>query len=326
MYDVYGIGNAMVDMEFEVKPEFLKELSIDKGIMTLVDEARQTEILNTLNCPASQQSGGGSAANTLVTLGQLGGKGFYSCKVADDSTGNFFVSDLIAAGLDTNLQQQPLSPTGTTGKCLVFVTPDADRTMNTFLGITSEISHTEIVPEALKSSTYLYMEGYLVSSPTAKDAAIAARDLAQANGVKTSFSLSDPTMTQFFREGLLEIIGTGLDLIFANETEALTLTQTTQIDDAIPALKQYAQQFVITRGGQGSLIYDGQTVLEIAPVPVQAVDTNGAGDTYAGTFLYGITHGMDYTQAGTFASKAAAELVTQLGARLTPTQLQRLLG
>ncbi|MEM8637187.1 MAG: adenosine kinase [Cyanobacteria bacterium P01_G01_bin.54] len=323
IYDVYGLGNALVDMEFEVTPETLNDLGIEKGVMTLVDEARQAEILTTLNRPASQQTGGGSAANTLVTLSRLGGKGFYSCKVASDPTGNVFLTDLAAAGLDTNWQQQS-PPEGITGKCLVFVTPDADRSMNTFLGITSEISPTELVPAALTASKYLYMEGYLVSSPTGKAAAIAARDLAGAQGVKTSFSLSDLTMTQFFREGLLEIIGNGLDLLFANEAEALGLCQTEQLEDAIAGLKHYAKQFVITRGAQGSLVYDGQTLLEIAAVPVQAIDTNGAGDTYAGAFLYGLTQGMTAAQAATLGARAAAELVTQLGARLTPEQLQRL--
>ncbi|MGB0560955.1 MAG: adenosine kinase, partial [Spirulinaceae cyanobacterium] len=187
-YDVYGLGNALVDMEFEVAPETLKDLGIEKGVMTLVDEARQTEILTALNCPPSQQTGGGSAANTLVTLSRLGGKGFYSCQVASDPTGTVFLKDLTAAGLETNWQQAS-PPQGITGKCLVFVTPDADRTMNTFLGITSEISPSELVPAALAASKYLYMEGYLVSSPTGKAAAIAAREIAQAHGVKTTFSL-----------------------------------------------------------------------------------------------------------------------------------------
>lgn len=323
MYDVYGIGNALVDMEFEVTPETLSNLGLEKGVMTLVDEAGQAEILAKLEIPPSQRSSGGSAANTLVAISQLGGRGFYSCKVASDETGNFFLSDLLACGLNTNLETQDREP-GTTGKCLVFVTPDADRTMNTFLGITGTIANDAVIPEALTESKYLYMEGYLVTSETGKAAAIAARDLAKAAQVKTSLSLSDPNMAQFFRDGLLEMIGDGLDLIFANETEALTLAETDQLEDAIAYLKQHAQQFVITRGADGALIYDGQEIIEIAAEPVQAIDTNGAGDMYAGAFLYGITNGMDVIQAGQLAAKASAQLVTQFGARLTTAQLQQL--
>jgi sugar/nucleoside kinase (ribokinase family) len=314
-------------MGFGVTAETLAELGIEKGMMTLVDEDRQTHILAQLeqrDRVAHRQTGGGSAANTLVALSQLGGKGFYSCKVASDETGGVFLADLLACGLDTNLQHQSREP-GITGKCLVFVTPDADRSMNTFLGITAEISPTEIVPEALQASDYLYMEGYLVSSPTGRAAAIAARDLAKEAGVKTSFSLSDPAMPQFFRNELLEVIGAGLDLMFANETEAKTLAQAEDLAGAIAYFQTIAQAFVITRGAQGSLVYDGEAVHEIAAVPTNAIDTNGAGDIYAGTFLYGITHGMPGKAAAQLASHAAAKLVAQFGARLPAEELRSIL-
>ncbi|MEG3439226.1 adenosine kinase [Pannus brasiliensis CCIBt3594] len=318
-YNVYGIGNALVDMEFEVSPETLGELGIDKGVMTLVDESRQTELIERLG-DSRKRSGGGSAANTMVAIAQLGGKGFYSCKVGNDESGRFYLDDLRSCGLDTN-EHGGDTAEGITGKCLVLVTPDADRTMNTFLGITGKISERELVPDAIASADYLYLEGYLVTSPTAKAAAIKGREIAQSAGVKTALSLSDPNMAIFFREGLLEMIGTGLDFVFANESEALSLSGTEEIEGAIEYFKTFTKGFAITRGASGSLIYDGENLLEIAPHPVTAVDTVGAGDMYAGAFLYGITHGLGYAGAGNLASLCASRVVSKFGARLATEEI-----
>lgn len=324
-YHVYGVGNALVDMEFRVTPELLQELQIDKGVMTLVDESRQGEIIAKFNGNLCKQSGGGSAANTMVALSQLGASGFYSCKVAKDEAGFFYLEDLQNCGLDTNVHDEK-EVDGTTGKCLVMVTPDADRTMNTFLGISGSLSETELVPGAIADSEYLYMEGYLVTSPTAKAAAIKAREIAQESGVKTTFSLSDPNMVSFFKEGLLEIIGEQIEFIFANESEALKMADTEDFSKAVNYLKSLSQGFAITRGSQGSVVFDGQELIEITPYPVEAVDTVGAGDMYAGAFLYGVTHGMSYAQAGDLASRASSRIVTCYGPRLETETLKQLLN
>lgn len=324
-YNVYGIGHALTDMEYEVTPEQLQALSIDKGVMTLVDEDRQQAIMQHFQALSCKKASGGSAANTMVAICQLGGTGFFSCKVADDDIGAFYRDDLVRCGLETNLTEQAASA-GVTGKCLVLVTPDTDRTMNTFLGISGGFSEVELVPEALAASEYLYMEGYLVSAPNSKAAAIKARDLAQNAGVKTSLSLSDPNMVQFFKEGLLEMIGPGLDFIFANEVEALKMADTDHLNDAIAHLKTLAPAFAITRGPNGSVVFDGTELLEIPPYPVKAVDTVGAGDMYAGAFLYGLTHNMSYLEAANLASAAAAKVVTQFGPRLEIAQTQALLA
>ena len=323
-YKVYGVGNALVDMEFEVSPELLAQLNIDKGVMTLVDEDRQTELVEKLHDLPCKQSCGGSAANTIIAISQFGGKCFYSCQAAQDDTGLFFLEDLLNCGVDTNLNFNN-RPEGVTGKCLVFVTPDADRTMNTFLGITGDLSPEQIVPDALKASDYAYIEGYLVSSPSAKAAAIKAHEIAQESGVKTAFTLSDPNMVQFFKPGLLEIIGSGVDFLFANESEAMAMADTQDFNEAIAYLKKLSKGFAITRGGNGSVIFDGKDLLEIAPVKVDAVDTVGAGDMYAGAFLYGITHGMDWTKAGNLASVASAKIVTSYGPRLDEAVTKSLL-
>ncbi|MDJ0507754.1 MAG: adenosine kinase [Crocosphaera sp.] len=324
-YHVYGVGNALVDMEFQVTPELLQDLNIDKGVMTLVDEVRQGEIIAKFNGNLCKQSGGGSAANTMVALSQFGAKGFYSCKVAKDEAGFFYLEDLQNCGLDTNVHDEK-EVEGTTGKCLVMVTPDADRTMNTFLGISGGLSEAELVPEAIADSEYLYMEGYLVTSPTAKAAAIKAREMAENAGVKTTFSLSDPNMVEFFKEGLLDIIGSNIDFLFANESEALKMAETEDFSDAIAHFKTLSNGFAITRGSQGSVIYDGQELIQITPYPVEAVDTVGAGDMFAGAFLYGITHGMSYAKAGDLASRASSRIVTSYGPRLETETLQKLLN
>lgn len=323
-YHVYGLGNALVDMEFEVTTEDLQSLQIDKGVMTLVDEQRQQDLMQKFNDHPCKRSCGGSAANTMVALSQLGGKGFYSCKIADDETGKFYLQDLQKCGLETNLHNE-VHDQGITGKCLVLVTPDADRTLNTFLGITGNLSEKELDKQAITESEYLYLEGYLVTSPTAKQAAIIAREIAENAGVKTTLSLSDPNMAEFFQEGLLKMIGGGLDFLFSNEAEALKMAKTEDLTTAIEYLKKLSKGFAITQGAKGSLIFDGQEMLEIPSFPVKAVDTVGAGDMYAGAFLYGITHGMSYFQAGKLASLASSKVVSSFGPRLETETLQGLL-
>jgi sugar/nucleoside kinase (ribokinase family) len=314
-YDVYAIGNALVDMEYEVHDEFFNKHKIDKGLMTLVDEDRQNYLLDALGTAPKKQQCGGSAANTAIASAQFGAKTFYSCKVAKDPIGNFYFQDLQDNGVDSNLIHQERDD-GVTGKCLVLVTPDAERTMNTFLGITSSISKTQVVPEAIRNSKYMYMEGYLVASPTGREAAVHARRIAEAAGVKTALTFSDVNMVKFFREGMQEMMGDSVDLLFCNETEACAFTGIEDMLIAREKLKDIAKTFVITLGSEGALIWDGSAFISIDPFPVKAVDTNGAGDMYAGAFLYAITNGHDFASAGKLASMAASKVVSQFGPRL----------
>jgi sugar/nucleoside kinase (ribokinase family) len=314
-YDLYAIGNALVDMEYEVHDQFFQNHSIDKGLMTLVDEARQNDLLNALGSAPKKQQCGGSAANTIIANAQFGGKGFYSCKVAQDPIGDFYFHDLQEAGVDSNLQSQKRE-FGTTGKCLVLITPDAERTMNTFLGITSSIGANEVDPEAIKNSKFMYMEGYLVASPTGKEAAVEARKIAEAAGVKTALTFSDVNMVKFFREGLSEMLGSGVDLLFCNESEATCYTGLDDIMATREVLKKIAKTFVITLGENGAMIWDGLQFIDVEPYPIKAVDSNGAGDMYAGAFLYAISHGHTYASAGKLASLAASKVVSQFGPRL----------
>jgi sugar/nucleoside kinase (ribokinase family) len=324
-YNVYGLGNALLDVECEVAPTVLQELGIEKGVMTLLDEESQNKILSHLDGRPSKRTCGGSAANTIIAISQFGGQTFYSCKVAKDEPGQFYLDDLLQCGVDTNLKIHPPEE-GITGKCLVFVTPDADRTMNTFLGISSSFSEVELVPDAIAESTYTYIEGYLVTGEQSKQAAIKAREIATAAGQKVALTLSDLNMAKFFKQGLLDMIGPGVDFLFANESEAFQMSDTEDINTAIAHLKTLAKGFAITRGPKGSLIFDGETLIEIEPFPAKAIDTVGAGDMYAGGVLYGITNGMDWATAGRLGSLASSKLVTTLGARLQTTEIHSLLA
>jgi sugar/nucleoside kinase (ribokinase family) len=321
-FDVYGIGNALVDMEFEVTADFLKEANIEKGLMTLVDENRQTEIVNTLTGTQHKRSCGGSAANTMIAVSQFGGKSFYSCKVASDETGDFYFKDLMDNGVETNLSTSSLE-SGITGKCIVLITPDADRTMNTFLGITQNFSTKELIEEHIKNSNYLYIEGYLVASPTGKEASIKAKKIAETHNVKTALTFSDVNMVNFFADGLSEMIGSGVDLLFCNEAEAFAYTKSNNIDEAVAGLKKIAKTFAITRGPKGALVFDGEEEIHVVTIPVEAIDTNGAGDLFAGAMLYGINNGMNYAEAAKLGCLASSTLVTQFGARLKKEQVSK---
>jgi sugar/nucleoside kinase (ribokinase family) len=322
-YQVYGIGNALVDMEYEVDAADLGILGIDKGVMTLVDESQQLSIMSHLRHHRHQRGSGGSAANSVIALSQLGGKGFYSCKVADDELGHFYMEDLIRGGVETNNHTR--KDEGHTGRCVVLVTPDSDRTMCTFLGVSGALSANELVEEALRDSEWFYTEGYLVTSQAAREASIAAKGIADAAGVKTAISLSDPNMVKFFKAGLLDMIGGGVDLLFANEYEAMGMAGSDDLDVAVAYLKTISRTFAITRGPQGALVWDGERLIEIAPVRVKAVDTVGAGDMFAGAFLFGLTRGWDFARAGNLASVAAAKLVTSIGPRISAEETQAVL-
>lgn len=315
-YHVYGIGNALVDKEFEVTDQFLADNDIEKGLMTLIEQDQQVTLLNNLKeeFGLKKRAGGGSAANTIVAISQFGGKTFYACKVADDETGDFYMKDLAIAGVETKLDQ--IKGDGVTGKCLVMVTDDAERTMNTYLGITSDFSEDDLHIDELRNSEYLYIEGYLVTSDVSRNAAIKARQIARENGVKTAFTFSDPAMVTYFKEGISEIIGDGVDVLFCNEEEAQTFTSTENLNDAIVELSKIANKIVITLGSKGARIITDNKQVDIEASPVKAIDTNGAGDMFAGAFMYGLTQGMSDRDAGMLASESAARIVATFGARL----------
>ena len=324
-YQVYGIGNALVDSEFAVDDAFFVEYGIEKGFMTLVDHEYQSRLVNVLTetVGVRKRAGGGSAANSLYALSQFGGRAFFCGKVAKDEIGDFYISQLGDLNIDTNLAKE--ANEGTTGQCLVMVTPDAERTMHTFLGISETVSPAQLDFYAITQSEYVYIEGYLVTSPSAREAARELKRTAEENGVKVAMTFSDPAMVEYFAEPIGEVLGSGVDLLFCNEKEALLWTNQTDVDAACEELRHQARQFVVTRGSKGARLFDGNDYIDIAASPVQAIDTNGAGDMFAGAFLYGITSGKDFATAGKLASHACARLVTSFGPRLEPHEHQEIL-
>ena len=324
-YNVYGIGNALVDIVTEVNDQFLENHHIEKGLMTLVDEEQQAKVSSAINMSKSNKQCGGSAANSIIAVSQFGGSSYYSCKVANDELGKFYQKDLKDNGVDSNLHDNDLAP-GITGKCLVMTSEDASRTMNTFLGITADYSKTEIEEHVLKDAQYLYIEGYLVTSENGQEAMRYAKNLAEASGVKTALTFSDPSMVKYFKEAMESVVGAGVDLLFCNEEEAMLYTGKDTLMAAREALKKTAKRFVITLGENGAIIFDGETFVDIEPYPVKAIDTNGAGDLFAGAFLYGITNGKSYADAGKLASLASSKVVIQFGPRLEWHQTKDILA
>lgn len=324
-YDVTGMGNALVDIEFKVQEQFFLDHGVEKGLMTLVDEERQNTLMGVISDHEAKKQCGGSAGNTVIAVSQFGGKSFYCCKIANDEMGHFFMNDMKDSGVSHNLNEGSLEE-GITGKCLVMVTDDSERTMNTFLGISQNFSVKDVSEYAIKDSKYLFIEGYLVTSPNGKEAMAFAKKTAENAGTKVALTFSDPAMVKYFKSGFDEVIGSSVDLLFANEEEAMLFTGKSNLMEAREELKKVATHFVITQGKNGAMIFDGDTFIDIEPYPTTAIDSNGAGDMFAGAFMYGITNGHSYASSGKLASMASSKIVSQFGPRLQRHEVKDILA
>lgn len=318
-YDLYAIGNALVDSEYEVSEQLLQDAGVAKRHMTLIDAQRRSELLQHVQGLHARRTGGGSAGNTVVALAQLGGRAFYSCRVADDELGAFYTQDLLSHGVATNLTCSS-APKGQTGVCLVMVTPDAERSMSTFLGATADIDASALQPGDIVKSKVYYMEGYLAASPTGLDAALKGRAIARAAGVALATTLSDMTMINYCRAGLEAMVGNAdsgaLAYLFCNEEEAQVWCGTQDLAAICQTMSQQAKVVCLTRSAKGCLVLEGASCTEVPAAKVQAVDTNGAGDMFAGAFLYAVTQGHSHAQAAWLANQCAAQVVSQYGNRL----------
>jgi sugar/nucleoside kinase (ribokinase family) len=319
-YDLYAIGNALVDSEYEVSDAQLQALGVEKRHMTLIDAERRAYLLAGVHGLHSRRTGGGSAGNTTVALAQLGGKAFYSCRVADDELGAFYHQDLLANRVDTNLSHTAF-PAGQTGICMVMVTPDAERSMSTFLGATADIDHTALQARDIAKSKVYYMEGYLSASATGLDAALKGRAIAKEAGVKLATTLSDMSMINFCRPGLEAMVGSDLDYLFCNEEESQVWCGSTDFDTIVSAMAKLAKVVCLTRGAKGCLVLEGGLQTTVPAAQVKAIDTNGAGDMFAGAFLFAVTNGYSHADAARLANASAGTVVAQYGNRLTPEQL-----
>ncbi len=319
-YHLYAIGNALVDTEYEVTDAILQAAGVEKRHMTLIDAPRRTELLGYVQHAKSHRTGGGSAGNTVVALAQLGGKAFYSCRVADDELGDFYTKDLHSHGVATNLTHTK-PPTGQTGSCMVMVTPDAERSMSTFLGATADLDEAALHPHDIVKSRVYYMEGYLAASPTGLAAAIQGRKIAKQAGVALATTLSDMSMINFCRSGLDAMVGNDLDYLFCNEEEAQVWCGSNDIVQICQQLSQQSRTVCLTRSAKGSIVLEADNVIEVPATKVKALDTNGAGDMFAGAFLYAVTHGYDCAQAAWLANQCAGRVVAQYGNRLTTNNM-----
>lgn len=310
--DVFGVGNALVDIQVRVDDGLLSELGIDKGIMTLVDDAQQAGVLSKLNGRPLNRCAGGSAANTIVAMADFGGSSAFVGKVGRDEIGRFFLKDMGDLGVKIDVEPAD-TPTGT---CAVLITSDAQRTMLTNLGASATMTADDIDESLIKASKYVYIEGYLLTGETTKAAAYRAMDIAKKNGTKVAFTASDPFLVNLIRDEIWELITGPVDLFFCNEEEAKSLTGEKDPIKCADIIHGHAENVAMTLGEKGSIVMHGGEAFPIEGVSVKAIDTTGAGDMYAGALLYGITNGMSWRQAGHLASHAAARIVSQMGARL----------
>jgi sugar/nucleoside kinase (ribokinase family) len=310
--DVVAIGHAIVDVLTHADDAELERLQLSKGTMALID-ADEAEALYSAMGPAVEVSGG-SAANTAAGVASFGGAVAFVGKVRDDELGAVFSHDIRAEGVEYATPPAEKGPA--TARCLVLVTPDAQRTMSTYLGAATGLRPDDLDDEVIARSRVTYLEGYLWDPPEAIDALRRAMDVAHAAGRQVAFSLSDPFCVERHRQEFLGLVDDDVDILFANEAEAISLTGAGSLDEAVKALMGRCQLVAVTRGPEGSVVVEDDAVIEVPAMPVdEVVDTTGAGDLYAAGFLYGLTHGADAETCASLGGVAAAEVISHVGAR-----------
>lgn len=311
-FDVTGVGNAIVDILAKVGDDFIEKHQLVKSSMQLIDEQRAKALYEDM--PPAEEQSGGSAANTLAGIASFGGRAAFIGKVADDDFGRTFRHDIKAIGVH---YETPAVKGGLpTSRCLVAVTPDAERTMSTYLGASTGIKNEDVDARLIKDSKVLYLEGYLFGDEQAKKAMTKAAEIARENDTKVSLSLSDPFFVGLFRADFLKFIDKGVDILFANEAEVKSLFETENLDEALAKISKKCDIAAITLGAKGSVIVNGEKRHKIeAGKGLKVVDTTGAGDLYASGFLYGYTQGMVLAECGRLATIAASEVIQHIGAR-----------
>ncbi|HVR39442.1 MAG TPA: adenosine kinase [Thermoanaerobaculia bacterium] len=309
--DVLCIGNAIVDVLTHADDAFLKTHALTKGAMMLIDAAAAERLYSHMG-PGIECSGG-SAGNTAAGVASLGGRAGYVGKVADDQLGQLFAHDIRAIGVE--YETPPLEGGAPTARSLIVVTPDAQRTMSTYLGACVALGPQDIDPEQVGRARVTYFEGYLWDPPAAKDAIRSAIQIAKARGRKVSLTLSDSFCVDRYRDEFRELIEGSIDILFANEAEIESLYQTKDFDSALHAVKGKCPIAVLTRSAKGSMVVTEDTVHTVPAAPARVVDTTGAGDLYASGFLYGFTQGRPLPECARLGGIAAAEIISQFGAR-----------
>jgi sugar/nucleoside kinase (ribokinase family) len=311
-FDVLGIGNAIVDVISRADDAFLGRHALTKGSMMLVDEARAEKLYAAMG-PGVEVSGG-SCGNTMAGIASFGGKGAYVGKVRDDQLGQVFGHDLRSIGV--SFETAPATSGASTARCLIVVTPDAQRTMSTYLGACTGLGPADIDPARVAAAQVTYVEGYLWDEPDAKKAVLKAFDAAHAAGRLVSITLSDSFCVDRYRDEFRALVRDKVDVLFANESEIKSLYQVDSFDKALEATRKEARIAVLTRSEKGSVVIGGGETHAVPAAPVaRVVDTTGAGDLYASGFLYGFTHGRPLAECARLGGIAAAEIISHVGAR-----------
>jgi sugar/nucleoside kinase (ribokinase family) len=310
-YHVTALGSAIVDVIAAVDDEFLLTHNIAKGVMTLIDEHRADQLYTAFG--VAREIAGGSAANTMAGLASLGAKGVFAGKVKQDRLGGAFAASMRDTGV--HYATAPAEGGPQTACCLIAVTADGQRSMNTYLGAAREFAVSDLREDEIAQSDVLYIEGYLWDAPSAKAASLKAIDIARASGTRVAFSLSDPFLMGRYRGEFLELLSR-LDILFANEDEAKALFAVDSFDEALQALRPFPLVNALTRSEKGCVVARGAEVHVVDAAPVdRVVDTTGAGDQFAAGFLYGLTHGRGLADCGRLGALAAAEVISHYGAR-----------
>jgi sugar/nucleoside kinase (ribokinase family) len=312
-FDVLGIGNAIVDVIARAEEDFLLRQGMTKGAMTLIDEERAKHIYEAMG-PAIEVSGG-SAANTIVGAASLGARAAFVGKIRNDVLGEVFAHDIQTVGVSFDVA--PAADGPSTGRCYVVVTPDGERTLNTYLGAAQDLHPTDLDPEAVAGAAITYLEGYLWDPKNAKDAFVKAAKIAHDSRRKVALSLSDAFCVNRWRDEFLQLLRSGtVDLVFANESELQSLYQTTDFDSAVATLRNDAKLAAVTRGEKGCVVVTHEKVIAVPAYPVEkVVDTTGAGDLFAAGFLFGLARGYELTICGRLGVLAAGEIIQHIGAR-----------
>ncbi|OJX67035.1 MAG: adenosine kinase [Micrococcales bacterium 73-13] len=312
IFDVLGMGNAMVDVLSHAEDAFLDELGLAKGTMHLIDEGRAVDIYGAMG-PGIEMSGG-SAGNTMAGIASLGGRGAFIGKVRDDQLGDVFAHDLQSIGVSFEVPRATEGPA--TGRCLIFVSPDAQRTMNTYLGAGRGLGPADIDEDYVASARIVYVEGYLWDTDAAKAAVLKAFDAAHGAGRLTSLTLSDPFCVDRFRGEFRDLVSNHLDVVFANEVEIMSLYEVDSFEAAMERARREEKVMVLTRSERGSVVVRGGETYAVEAEPVaRVVDTTGAGDLYASGFLHGFTRGLPLDECARLGGVAAAEVISHVGAR-----------
>ena len=326
-YDLCSIGSALVDITFQIEDDFLdrhKERGISKGGMALIEKEDQENLIKELNESGKipGKACGGSATNSVVAASLFGSSCFMSCIVGDDENGRFYLEDLSSNGIghSSNLMKSELP----SGQCLVMVSNDAERTMCTNLGINSEFSSENVDEIVIKNSNFILLEGYLIASPEGFDSFKKAFDLAKKHDVNVALSLSDVFIVSSFRNELIELITTKCDLIFCNEAEAAEFSNSDKEEEIFSFFKDYTPNLLITKGAKGCVGFEEEYSFDVPGIKVDAVDTNGAGDMFAGAVINSLNEGKDLKSSAEFGCFASSKIVQNSGPRLSSEQYKEI--